>query len=120
MPDPNIEIIKQKICTWAKEQPLIKRIYIYGSRVRGDYTKESDLDIAIEFHKYPTDASVWVTGFFEISDLREDIKKLFPGYKVQVEHLHPTKTPYVKKGVDESRVLAYENDQYQQSLKIGQ
>lgn len=36
------------IAEWAGNLP-IKKIYIFGSRVRGDATDASDLDIAIEF-----------------------------------------------------------------------
>jgi predicted nucleotidyltransferase len=39
------------IAEWAENLP-IKKIYIFGSRVRGDATDASDLDIAVEF-QYP-------------------------------------------------------------------
>lgn len=36
------------IAKWAENLP-IKKVYIFGSRVRGDATDASDLDIAVEF-----------------------------------------------------------------------
>ena len=33
------------LATWADKLPL-KTVYVYGSRVRGDYTPDSDLDVA--------------------------------------------------------------------------
>jgi predicted nucleotidyltransferase len=36
------------IAEWAEELPL-RKVYIFGSRVRGDATADSDLDVAIEF-----------------------------------------------------------------------
>lgn len=31
-----------------KQQPRIKRVYLFGSRARGDYTDRSDIDLAID------------------------------------------------------------------------
>ncbi len=37
-----------EIVTWAKRHPLIKQVYLYGSRARGDNRENSDIDLAIE------------------------------------------------------------------------
>ena len=36
------------VSTWAKGKPLVKRVYLFGSRVRGDHGAKSDIDIAVE------------------------------------------------------------------------
>jgi hypothetical protein len=34
---------------WAMQQPLVREVYIFGSRVRGDHGPQSDLDVAVVF-----------------------------------------------------------------------
>jgi predicted nucleotidyltransferase len=45
---PDLERHAAIIAEWAETLP-IKKVYIFGSRVRGDATAASDLDIALEF-----------------------------------------------------------------------
>ena len=33
--------------TWAEAEPLIRRVYLFGSRARGDNRSDSDIDLAI-------------------------------------------------------------------------
>jgi predicted nucleotidyltransferase len=46
--DPDLERIVKIVAEWAEKLPL-KKVYIFGSRVRGDATADSDLDVALEF-----------------------------------------------------------------------
>ena len=39
--------IGQLVSVWAAEQPLIRRVYLFGSRARGDNRPDSDIDLAI-------------------------------------------------------------------------
>jgi uncharacterized protein len=41
---------------WANVQPGIKRLWVYGSRLRGTQRDDSDLDIAIEIGPLETQA----------------------------------------------------------------
>ena len=36
------------IAHWAADQPLIEAVYAFGSRVKGGYRPDSDIDLAIE------------------------------------------------------------------------
>lgn len=38
----------KEIISILKKYPKVERAYIFGSRARGDYTKVSDIDIAVE------------------------------------------------------------------------
>ncbi len=40
---------------WAAKQPLVLEAYGYGSRVKGGYSPESDVDIAIEVAGFDDD-----------------------------------------------------------------
>jgi predicted nucleotidyltransferase len=45
---PDLSRQAKIVAEWAEKLPL-KKVYIFGSRVRGDATAASDLDVAIEF-----------------------------------------------------------------------
>ena len=49
------------LVTWASQNPLVRRIWLFGSRVRGTARPESDLDIAVEIIPEPANAdeAVW-------------------------------------------------------------
>lgn len=49
----NLERLANTVAEWAEPLP-IKRVYIFGSQVRGDYKPGSDLDVAIEFSPRPS------------------------------------------------------------------
>jgi|KBSSwiStaDraftv2_1062776.scaffolds.fasta_scaffold00845_20 predicted nucleotidyltransferase len=45
----------EQLRLWAAGNPLIVRLWLYGSRARGDHRDDSDLDIAVENLTAPTD-----------------------------------------------------------------
>jgi predicted nucleotidyltransferase len=51
--DQLFEVIP-RLRTWAAAQEPVKRLWIYGSRLRGTQRPDSDLDIAIEIFARPT------------------------------------------------------------------
>jgi predicted nucleotidyltransferase len=55
----DLERLANILAEWATKLP-IKRVYIFGSRVRRNETANSDLDVAIEFDPPPeVDATMW-------------------------------------------------------------
>jgi predicted nucleotidyltransferase len=49
---PDLKRLAKIVAEWAEKLPL-KKVYVFGSRVRGDATAGSDLDVAIEFEEFP-------------------------------------------------------------------
>jgi predicted nucleotidyltransferase len=55
----NLERYARILAKWAENLPL-KKIYLFGSQVRGDATSTSDLDVAIVFDPPATvDERMW-------------------------------------------------------------
>lgn len=44
----DIDTIKKVVREWAASETIIKEAYIFGSRVFGEYRKDSDLDVAVK------------------------------------------------------------------------
>lgn len=38
----------QEVTRWASKHLVIEKVYLFGSRARGDYRPESDIDLAVQ------------------------------------------------------------------------
>lgn len=107
----DINRIQAILSNWGKDKPLIKRIYIFGSRARGDHKPDSDLDIAIELDNKeipPDDESGGIaTWMHEAKEWRKELSKLIP-LEIQIEHHAGEETPTIAKGLRESSIKVYE------------
>ena len=103
--------VARVISTWARGKPLVKRVYMFGSRVRGDHRPASDIDIAVELDpdvfQGVDESGGLATWMFETKGWKEELEKLVP-LKVQLERYHPDQTPTVGKGLARSSQLVYE------------
>lgn len=55
----------QTLYNWAESKPFVKRLWVFGSRTRGDHKPDSDLDVAIEINAIrPSDSSPYVSFRF--------------------------------------------------------
>lgn len=70
-----IKKVLKKNETFLKEEFKVKEIGIFGSYVRGEQKKKSDLDILVEFRK--------PIGLFEFMDMEEYLAKIL-GIKVDL------------------------------------
>lgn len=98
------------IAEWAKSEPLIIKVYIYGSRAKEDYKEDSDLDVAIEIMKLRHDSNVLSTWINEADRLKERLLKKFLKFsnvRLQLELLNDESIT-VLSGVRESGVLIYQ------------
>jgi predicted nucleotidyltransferase len=103
----DINTIKRKLSEWARSEPLINKVYIFGSRAREDYREDSDLDMAIEINKLSYDEEVLATWINEKDRLERRLLTLFPSLKLQIELLDNEQTPTVLSGIKRSVILVY-------------
>lgn len=103
--------IGEILSEWAKGKPLVKRIFLFGSRVRGDNRPDSDIDIAVELDpvafQCADDSGGLATWMFETQGWKGALQKLIP-IPVQLERYHPNQTPTVASGLERSSTLVYE------------
>ncbi len=108
----NMDIVELSniIAKWAKEEALVTRAYVFGSRARNNFQVDSDLDVAVEIKKRPGDENVLATWIFEHKGMDERLAKLLP-YKLQLENLDGTNTPTILNGVKKSSIIVYEESE---------
>lgn len=108
-----IQQIQQSIAVWASQYPLIKRVSIFGSRVRGDHRHDSDLDVAIELdpaeYESSDESGGWATWMFETSEWKNELQALIP-YEIHLEQYCGDQTPTIRDGLKRSSKLVYEKE----------
>ena len=104
------EILRQKLAQWAANKPLVNRLWVFGSRVRGDHRPDSDLDVAIELDlsaaKGADDSGGFATWSFNTDGWLQELEQLL-GLKVDMQHFAGDQTPTIKNGLERSSVLVY-------------
>ena len=106
-PDPLISSYVEMLQCWARNERLVKRVLIFGSRVRGNYSPGSDLDIAIELPFSEANTNLANFQFAQDrwkSDLMKTIKL---EVDVQILEVHNINS-IVYRGVSENSILAYQ------------
>jgi len=117
----DLESIKDILHEWASKDSDIRSVYIYGSRARGYYGENSDLDIAITLERKGGKINgygLWVKTFEEY--IRQ-VESLLPEMKIHLEYLDIEEyldveplgidgTPTVKAAVEESGILIYSRE----------
>ena len=64
----------EAISTWAENRSEVQEVYFYGSRVRGGYRPDSDLDVAVIIEG--DDGLSLATWFFDGRDWADELNSL--------------------------------------------
>jgi predicted nucleotidyltransferase len=100
----DIEPIKQIIADWASKEPLVKRVYIFGSRTTNDNREDSDIDVAVEIHRLAGEKSITAAWMDVAEGYREQLCKLLP-YPL---HLLDGDSLIILDGAYRNGILVYE------------
>jgi len=73
----NFKINKDKLSDFCRRHH-IRRLAIFGSALRGDFSPESDVDVLVDFIPGHT------PGFFGLFEMEEELSCLFGGRKVEL------------------------------------
>ena len=94
------------IAHWAYSKQAIRRLWFYGSRVRGTQHPDSDLDVAIEIDHISTEAETQLHWMDEKAQWLAELQALSP-FKV---HLEMYGTPNVNAYLEDCSRLVYERE----------
>ncbi|MEL1265323.1 nucleotidyltransferase domain-containing protein [Pseudoxanthomonas putridarboris] len=78
----DITDVRQSLSDWAANKPLVARLWIFGSRARGDHRADSDLDIAIQLDLTAAngmdESGGLATWMFDADGWEEELAALLP------------------------------------------
>jgi predicted nucleotidyltransferase len=104
-----IDKVNKTLRLWAGEKPFIRRVFIFGSRAKGAYEEDSDLDIAIEFDKFENDSNQLATWLSESEAWTQEIEALIPNIKIDLQWHDPSgSTKTIDKGIKDGSIMVYE------------
>jgi predicted nucleotidyltransferase len=73
----SIRLPRDKIADFCKRN-RIRRLSLFGSALKGELRKDSDIDLLVEFH--PDEAP----GLFDLARMERELSKLLGGRKVDL------------------------------------
>jgi predicted nucleotidyltransferase len=95
---------------WASSRPAVRRVWVFGSRARGQERPDSDIDVAVEHDALPGDADAFTTAMFELDTWRKELAPRLSA-PLDLQSYIPGITPTIQAGLDESSVLVYDRGQ---------
>lgn len=102
--------VHNALSQWAANKPLVARLWIFGSRARGDHRTDSDIDIAIELDLTAADGVDESGGFatwsFETDDWEHELATLLP-FTIDLEQYRGEGTPTIHQALAKSSQLIY-------------
>ena len=74
--ETNIQLPREKIADFCKRN-RIRKLSLFGSALKGELRKDSDIDLLVEFHSDETAPSL-----FDLARMERELSKLLGGRKV--------------------------------------
>ena len=74
---PGTAVPKSKVADFCRRNG-VRRLALFGSVLRPDFTPQSDIDVLVEFQPGKT------VGFFELYDMEQELSRVFGGRKVDL------------------------------------
>ena len=104
----DIDQMSIAVAKWAATEPLVRKAYLFGSRVRGTHSPDSDLGVAIELQALACGKTPSETWTSEAKWLRESIAPILPVHIDLEWYGGPEQTPTVHAGLSCSSRVVYE------------
>ena len=103
--------MKDLLFAWAAEKPLVKRLWLFGSRVRGDHRPDSDVDVAIELDmsaaKGLDESGGTAAWAFDTGSWKPELDCLL-SLVVDLQRYNFGETNFIQSCLDKSSILVYE------------
>ena len=97
----DIEKIKPEIDHLCKSLP-VKRLGLFGSALRGDFSQSSDIDVLVIF-----DEDEEIDLFDKYFELKENLEEIFKR-KVDLVVDRNFKNPVLKESIERTRTIVYQ------------
>lgn len=101
--DLDIELLRR----WAASNPIVDRVWLFGSRVKGTNRPDSDLDVAIEHGAAPGDGDVFTTSLMAPKEWQAELQP-HARLKLDMWSYRPGDTDRIEGALKEASRLIYE------------
>ncbi len=96
----------QKLCSKHK----VDQMFVFGSVITKDFNENSDVDFLVKFGK------IDLYEYFEnLLNLKENLEKILL-HKVDILEMQALKNPYLKKSIDNNKLLIYGSETSEMAL----
>ena len=103
--------IRELLSAWANDKPLINRLWLFGSRARGEHREDSDVDIAVELDMSAArgvdESGGIATWSFDTKTWKPELELLLQD-KIDLQRYKTGDTITIQAGLDQSSILIYE------------
>jgi predicted nucleotidyltransferase len=93
---------------WATTKPFIRRLWIFGSRARGQGRPDSDLNVAVEIDPVGTDENAYTSFVHDAGNWRAELQPLLT-YNLHLKWYDQSNQP-VWNGVNSDGIPVYERN----------
>ena len=102
------EAQREVLRSWASTTPCVRKLWIYGSRAKGTFKADSDLDVAVQIDPIDPDETAYASWFHEKGGWQAELQKRLD-VTLDLEWFDPNgSTPTIAKGLSEGNVVIYE------------
>ncbi|WP_212734613.1 nucleotidyltransferase family protein [Pseudomonas asiatica] len=105
---PGLKAMADAVASWAKSEPLVRKASLFGSRVRGTNSPDSDLDVAVEIATLEGDSCPFTTWTAEAQRLKASIAGIVPVIIDLDWYGGEEETPRIHQALQQSSVLVYD------------
>jgi predicted nucleotidyltransferase len=106
-----LSAIQKLLSTWAVGKPLVNRLWLFGSRVRGEHRPDSDIDVAIELDmsvaKGADESGGFATWAIDTKPWKPELELLLSTV-VDLQRYKSGETRIIQAGLDQASILVYE------------
>ena len=101
------DLQRRRLTSWAARNPQIRRVVLFGSRVKGTHRANSDLDIAIELEA-GEDSNATLANWMQFSNVwKREVSAIVP-FEVDLQWLDRYgATSVIEQGVKEANEVVY-------------
>ncbi|MCU9527494.1 nucleotidyltransferase family protein [Pseudomonas mosselii] len=103
-----LKVMATAVANWAKSEQLVRKAYLFGSRVRGTNSPDSDLDVAVEIATLENDSCPLTTWTAEAQRLKASIVGVVPVIIDLDWYGGEEETPRIHHALQQSSMLVYD------------